>query len=122
MHRAGSPAWRVLLCEASFFSATDYRFHREGLEDACEDHGQVVICRGTIPDYPHGFSHPLATGKVFPVCGNSFCMLAHIRVAPHVSCIGDFSRHDGLFEGCDSSMLFRPIDPANAQQAAGSCC
>jgi hypothetical protein len=58
---------------------------------------------------------------VFPVCGNTFRMLAESRLAPHFDFIGDFSRHYGLFEGCGTTL---PFDgPAVTTSAtSGSCC
>jgi hypothetical protein len=113
-----------------FFSATYRLFGLDGLEDACEDHGQAVIYRGTVPGQPHELSfdahHRIETGRVFPVCGNTFRMLAESRFAPHVDLIGDFSRHFGLFPGCGGSLPF-PVDEAacDAREAAapaGTCC
>ncbi len=93
-----------------FHSATYRLFNIEGLEDACEDHGQAVIYRGTVPDHPVALPfdkhHRIETGRVFPVCGNTFRMLAESRLAPHFTFIGDFSSHYGLFGGCGSTAPF----------------
>lgn len=108
-----------------FFSATYRLFHLPELEDACEDHGQAVIYRGTIAGHPQALPfdkhHWIEAGKVFPVCGNTFRMLADSRLAPHFSFIGDFSRHYGLFEGCGTAL---PFDgPAAATSTtSGACC
>jgi arsenite methyltransferase len=107
-----------------FYSATYRLFKLDKLEDACEDHGQAVIYRGSIPNLPHGFQldkhHAIETGRVFPVCGNTFRMLQGTRFASHFEFIGDFSRHFGLFEGCGSSI---PFDAGILNQGAlGSCC
>jgi arsenite methyltransferase len=93
-----------------FFSATYRLFHLPELEDACEDHGQAVIYRGTIAEHPNALPfdkhHWIEAGKVFPVCGNTFRMLAESRLAPHFRFIGDFNRHYGLFEGCGTAIPF----------------
>lgn len=107
-----------------FHSATYRLFHIDGLEDACEDHGQAVIYRGTIPEHPHQLPfdkhHLIETGRVFPVCGNTYRMLAESRFADHFTFIGDFSRHYGLFAGCGGSL---PFDTTTAEASAGgSCC
>ena len=98
-----------------FFSATYRLFHLPELEDACEDHGQAVCYRGSIEDHPDVLPfdkhHRFDTGRVVPVCGNTWRMLAESRFAPHVSLMGDFSRHFGPFAGCGTTMPF-----------AGSCC
>jgi hypothetical protein len=83
-----------------------------------------VIYRGTIPDNAHQFvldkHHTIATGRVFPICGNTWRMLKETRFADHFTFIGDFSRHFGLFEGCGSSM---PFDlTVAATQEASPCC
>lgn len=103
-----------------FHSATYRLFNLPDLEDACEDHGQAVIYRGTVPGHPCAFPldkhHQIETGRVFPVCGNTFRMLTETRLAPHFSAIGDFSAHYGLFAGCGSSS---PFDRAVGDCSAG---
>ena len=36
-------------------------------------------------------------GKVFPVCGNTWCMLADTRFAPHFDFVGNFATHYRLW-------------------------
>jgi SAM-dependent methyltransferase len=111
-----------------FFSATYRLFHLPELEDACEDHGQAVIYRGTIAEHPHALPfdkhHWIEAGKVFPVCGNTFRMLADSRLAAHFDFIGDFSHHYGLFAGCGSELPFDESALATTQAtgSSGSCC
>ena len=111
------------LGETRFYSATYRLFKLDALEDACEDHGQAVIYRGSIAQHAHRFDldkhHAIETGRVFPVCGNTFRMLHDTRFAPHFEFIGDFSRHYGLFAGCGELM---PFDRPGADTLAGSCC
>ena len=106
-----------------FFSATYRLFNIENLETACEDYGQAVIYRGSIPHHPHRFildkHHDIETGKVFPVCGNTWRMLHDSRFKLHFDFIGDFSRHYGLFEGCGSTM---PFDNSNIVNGGAACC
>lgn len=109
--------------ETRFYSATYRLFRLPALEDACEDHGQAVIYNGTIPDHTHRFDldghHAIETGRIFPVCGNSFRMLQETRFAPHFTFIGDFTRHYGLFPGCGTTVPFnQAADTAND----GACC
>jgi arsenite methyltransferase len=105
-----------------FFSATYRLFNLGGLESACEDYGQAVIYRGTIPGHPQRFvldkHHDMERGRVFPVCGNTWRMLEHTRFAPHFEFIGDFARHFGIFLGCGTSM---PFDAGAAAGSAGCC-
>ncbi|MFO7553353.1 MAG: methyltransferase domain-containing protein [Haliea sp.] len=104
------PALTAKLGNIRFFSATYRLFKLEGLESDCEDYGQAVVYRGTVPNCPHGFAldshHIIETGRVFPVCGNTWRMLQDTRFAPHFDFIGDFSRHYGIFEGCGVAMPF----------------
>lgn len=106
-----------------FFSATYRLFKLGGLECACEDYGQAVIYRGSIPDHPHRFvldkHHDMETGRVFPVCGNTWHMLHDTRFHDHFDFIGDFSRHYGLFEGCGGGL---PFDTAATGGETSSCC
>ncbi len=109
----------ALVGEARFFSATYRLFNIPELEDACEDHGQAVIYRGSIAESPTKLvldqHHSIEAGKVFPVCGNTYRMLQQTRFAEHFSFIGDFDRHFGLFEGCGSAI---PFDTAVSASAA----
>lgn len=106
-----------------FFSATYRLFKLEGLEGACEDYGQAVVYRGTIPEHPHRFvldkHHHIETGRAFPVCGNTWRMLHDTRLRPHFDLSGDFSRHFGLFPGCGATLPFDGEAPA---QGKSGCC
>lgn len=105
-----------------FFSATYRLFKLDGLEPACEDFGQAVVYRGTIPDHPHRFvldkHHDIETGRIFAVCGNTWHMLHDSRFHEHFDFIGDFSRHYGIFAGCGSNLPFGQDESA----AASGCC
>lgn len=105
-----------------FFSATYRLFKLDQLETACEDYGQAVVYKGTIANHPDSFvldkHHFIETGKVFPVCGNTWSMLKETRFAEHFEFIGDFSRHYGIFEGCGTAL---PFETSSASGVA-SCC
>lgn len=107
----------------NFYSAAYRLFKLDELESACEDYGQAVIYQGTIPNNPHQFvldkHHAIDTGRVFPVCGNTWRMLKETRFAEHFTFIGDFSKHFGLFEGCGSVM---PFDTSTNAAEASPCC
>lgn len=104
------PALQARIGNLQFYSATWRLFKLDGLETACEDYGQAVIYRGSIPDHPHRFildkHHHIETGRVFPVCGNTWRMLHDTRLAPHFEFIGNFDQHYGLFEGCGDAIPF----------------
>lgn len=108
---------------ARFYSATYRLFKIKDLETACEDYGQAVIYRGGVPEAPHAFEldghHRFERGRVFPVCGNSWRMLAESRFANHFDFMGDFSRHFGIFPGCGTNI---PFDTHSAKNSASDVC
>lgn len=95
---------------AKFYSATYRLFKIPALENSCEDYGQAVRYRGGIAHNPDFFSldkhHFIETGKVFPVCGNTWHMLRESRFADYFDFLGDFSPHYGIFEGCGTDNPF----------------
>jgi len=100
-----------------FYSMTVRVFKLEGLEDRCEDYGQVGYYLGTIPEHPWSFAlddhHTFVTGKALLVCGNTAAMVSETRYGRHFRVVGDRSLHYGLFdcgvaesagaEGCEGS-------------------
>jgi arsenite methyltransferase len=109
---------------AKFFSATYRLFKLDGLETACEDYGQAVIYKGSIAEQPDAFEldghHLIERGKVFPVCGNTWRMLADTRLRRHFDFIGDFSTHYGIFPGCGTSIPFASSEAP--KPSSGGCC
>lgn len=112
-----------------FFSATWRLFRVDGLEHACEDYGQAVVYRGSVPGQPSHFvldkHHHLDSGRVFPVCGNTWRMLHDSRLRPHFDFFGNFERHFGLFAGCGETMPFDAVAadaPAAANAERSGCC
>jgi SAM-dependent methyltransferase len=107
-----------------FFSATYRLFKLPNLESACENYGQAVIYKGSIPHHEKVFKldkhHQIDTGKVFLVCGNSYRMLHETRFAPHFEFIGNWERHYGIFEGCGTSLPFD--DNQDVKDATSGCC
>jgi arsenite methyltransferase len=117
-------AMRQKLGQARFFSATYRLFKLEGLEPACEDYGQAVVYRGGVVEQEKAFEldshHIIERGKVFPVCGNSWRMLAETRFAPYFDFVGDFDTHYGIFAGCGTSLPFDESAPGTKKKS--SCC
>jgi SAM-dependent methyltransferase len=117
----GDPAVAAKLDGIAFFSAT-YRLFRLDLEMQCEDYGQAVRYKGTVPGQERVFEldghHHIEAGRMFPICGNSWKMLAETRFAPHFEFFGDFSNHYGVFPDCGVSVPFGagegsvPVTPA----------
>jgi arsenite methyltransferase len=105
-----------------FFSATYRLFNLDNLESDCEDYGQAVIYKGSIPHQSHAFvldkHHYIERGRVFPVCGNTWRMLHDTRFSSHFEYIGDFSLHYGLFENCGGSL---PFDQSSEEGQDGCC-
>lgn len=111
------------LGERRFYSATYRLFKLDELEPACEDYGQAVRYKGTIEHHAEHFvldqHHVIPTGKVFPVCGNTWRMLHDTRFRDHFEFIGDWDTHYGIFEGCGTLM---PFEEGNAPQVSSSAC
>ena len=104
-----------------FYSATYRLFKLEGLETACEDYGQAVRYKGTVPDAPESFlldgHHRFETGRVMAVCGNTALMLAKSRFGRHFDFFGDMTKHFGTFPGCGTNMPF-----STEARNDGACC
>lgn len=118
-----NPEIQALLGPARFESITYRLFKIDGLEDACEDFGQAVRYRGTVPGLPDAFDlddhHHFETGRAALVCGNSHLMLAATRFAEHFEFFGDMSTHHGAFVDCGGPAPGG--DPGDAD-GGGSCC
>ncbi|MEE9389029.1 MAG: methyltransferase domain-containing protein [Paracoccaceae bacterium] len=120
-----NPVLQAKLGRIGFTSATYRLFKIDGLEPACEDYGQAVIYKGTLPNAPDAFvldkHHEIEAGKVFAVCGNTYKMLADSRFCEHFEFIGSWDTHFGLFADCGGETPFG--DAANADGSdAPSCC
>lgn len=117
------PALAPRLGKLRFFSATYRLFKLDELESDCEDYGQAVIYKGTVPNCAHAFvldkHHFIETGRVFPVCGNTWRMLQDTRFATHFEFIGNFDTHYGIFEGCGGGL---PFDASPGVKKEDSCC
>ena len=104
--------------DIKFYSATYRLFKLPGiLESDCEDYGQAVIYKGTIPQHNSSWNldnhHKIIKGKIFPVCGNTWNMLNCTRFKDHFEFIGNFNTHYGIFDGCGTGIPF---------ENGGSCC
>jgi len=106
-----------------FFSATYRLFKLAGLEPRCEDYGQAVRYKGTVPGHTRALTldghHVIEKGRMFAVCGNTWRMLAETRLADHFEFFGDFSTHYGIFPGCGELMPFT-ADVTDAE--ISGCC
>jgi SAM-dependent methyltransferase len=106
-----------------FYSATYRLFKIAGLETECEDYGQAVRYRGSITHHPYRLvldkHHAIETGRLFPVCGNTWRMLHDTRFREHFEFFGDWRTHHGLFANCGGGL---PFDEAAETDSEGSCC
>lgn len=109
----------------NFHSATYRLFKLPELEMQCEDYGQAVIYKGTVRGQERVFElddhHHIEAGKIFPICGNSWKMLADSRFAEHFDFIGDFSTHYGIFPDCGVAVPFTGADTQSADAPAACC-
>ncbi len=118
------------LGDRRFFSATYRLFKLDSLEPACEDYGQAVRYKGSVAHHPDKFvldeHHVIETGKLFPVCGNTYRMLRETRFAEHFDFFGNWDTHFGIFEGCGTAMPFSSTseNDGSSQGASdgGACC
>jgi SAM-dependent methyltransferase len=108
-----------------FFSATYRLFRLEGLEPACEDYGQAVAYRGTVPHCAQALvldkHHRFERGRVTPVCGNTYRMLHETRLRAHFAFFGGWETHYGAFAGCGGGLPFDDA-PGAGTAGAGPCC
>jgi SAM-dependent methyltransferase len=125
------PELRSVVGPAKFYSITYRLFKVEGIEDRCEDYGQVAKYKGTIPGAPFSYElddhHEFVTGKPMLVCGNTALMCGSSWLASHFEVVGDFSTHYGLFDcsdgsGAASAVGAKPAGDAKGSCAPGTCC
>ncbi|MCF6281174.1 MAG: methyltransferase domain-containing protein [Candidatus Polarisedimenticolaceae bacterium] len=121
----GNPELIERIGHINFFSATYRLFKLDGLEPACEDHGQAVVYKGGIAHSEQDFlldkHHLIEKGRHFAVCGNTYRMLNESRFAPHFEFYGSWDNHFGIFPGCGMSLPF-DIKQTEGRSDGGSCC
>lgn len=109
-----------------FYSVTYRLFKIDELEPDCEDYGQAVMYKGSIEDSPEFYTldngHTFYTGKVEPVCGNSYLMLEKTRFKEHFQFIGSFDKHYGIFPGCGTSNPFESLHSNTEVSGISGCC
>lgn len=114
------PYVELLVGPTTFWSIKVRAFKLAGLEDICEDYGQVATYLGTLPDMPHAFTlddhHTFITGKPMLVCGNTAVMVGETRFGRHFRIVGDRSTHFGPFD-CSGGGVKEGGDAS-----AGGCC
>ena len=115
------PYAELLVGPTTFWSMTVRAFKLDGLEDCCEDYGQVATYLGTMPDAPAAFvlddHHRFIAGKPMLVCGNTAAMVGESRFGRHFRVDGDRATHFGKFD-CSPSGTSLANDPG----PVSSCC
>ncbi|CAM9305033.1 unnamed protein product [Choristocarpus tenellus] len=115
----------------NFFSATYRLFKLPELETDCEDYGEAVIYKGTVPTSPRSFTldnhHVIDTGRVFPVCRNTLHMLKGTRFSPHFEKVGGGETHFGIYPDCGKSLPFASATESGqgvgkSGGGGGGCC
>lgn len=112
-----------------FYSATYRLWNMPSLEPHCEDYGQAVIYKGTLPRYPSGWvldkHHYFEKGRIMDVCGNTYNMLKESLLAEHFEFVGNFDTHFGIFDGCGTTMPYDDVESASEGKTGstkGGCC
>jgi SAM-dependent methyltransferase len=120
----GDPEQAAKVEGYTFTSATYRLFKIRELEPRCEDYGQAVRYKGTVPGHERAFvldgHHLIEAGRAFPVCGNTWRMLKDTRFAEHFDFYGDFSNHFGIFRGCGVENPYRAQEDETAM--TNGCC
>ena len=110
--------------DIKFYSVTYRLWKIDGLESDCEDYGQAVAYKGGIPENVTALAldnhHYFPKGKIMPVCGNTYNMLAKTRYSKYFEFYGTWDTHFGIFEGCGGSSPFSQENGADC--ADGFCC
>jgi len=112
------------LGQIKVYSATYRLWKLDDLESHCEDYGQAVIYKGTVPVCPDVFEldghHAIEKGRVFCVCGNTWKMIHDTRFKRHFDFIGNFDTHYGIYDGCGTSIPF--ASAKDGSSGGGACC
>lgn len=102
---------------ARFRSVRLRLFKLEGLDERCEDYGQVATYRGGLPGAEARFvlddHHAFEPGRPERVCGNTAAMLGETRLAPWFRIEGDRGVHHGRFP-CGSTLATARQSPSEA--------
>jgi hypothetical protein len=109
-----------------FYSAT-YRLWKLDLEPYSENYGQAVVYKGSMDRHPSRWRldkhHNFETGKIHPVCGNTYKMLHETRLKEYFDFVGTWDKHFGIFEVSGSIIPFdRPAAASGKGASTGGCC
>ena len=115
------PELHAVVGNAKFFSITYRLFKLPGLDDRCEDYGQIAWYNGTIDGLASGYQlddhHYFETGRPVLVCGNTADMIQHTWLAEHFRVDGSKAVHYGVFD-CKGSR----VAPQTEKSSCGTNC
>lgn len=109
------------------FKSETYRlFNLEGLDDRCEDYGQVATYCREIPYLGPLFQlddhHVFELNRPERVCGNTAAMLQQTRYAPYFQIAGDQSVHYGVFDCVETMAAAQYAERTTGRASSGACC
>ena len=97
--------------DVTFSSVTIRAFKIAGLEDRCEDYGQIATYKGDIPFFPHKFDldsgHSFIKNKPMLVCRNTSKILSESRFGKYFT-VTEPIEHFGLFPDCEQEKIVMP--------------
>ncbi len=109
---------------AANFSSRTYRlFKLAGLDEQCEDYGQLVTYRGGLPGAERVFwlddHHAFEAGRPERICGNTAAMLQETRLSEWFEVQGAKDAHYGAYP-CEPTLAARQYGASTG--ASGACC
>ena len=112
---------------AARFGSETYRlFKLDGLDDRCEDYGQLATYRREIPHLGPLFKlddhHLFELNRPERVCGNTAAMLRDTRFGEFFEVVGDESVHYGVFDCSETMAAAQYAESQGTGASATSCC
>jgi arsenite methyltransferase len=118
-----SPDIRRKVGAARFVSSTLRLFKLDGLDERCEDYGQIATYQGSIDEAGALFRlddhHVFEAGRAERVCGNTAEMLRNTRLGAHFEVTGTRDVHYGVFE-CAATIASGAYDEPDGDP--NNCC
>ncbi|NEQ96059.1 MAG: methyltransferase domain-containing protein [Cyanothece sp. SIO2G6] len=110
---------------ARFYSATYRLFKIEGLDDQCEDYGQLATYKGGILGAESLFwlddHHAFEAHRPERICANTAAMLEQTRFSKWFEIQGSKTQHFGVFD-CGLTMAATDFQTKEQLTSFSSCC
>jgi ubiquinone/menaquinone biosynthesis C-methylase UbiE len=130
--RVDDPALAKKIGSARFASVTMRLFKLAGLDEQCEDYGQIATYRGGLDGAQSVFwlddHHAFEARRPERVCGNTADMIRSTRFAPFFDVTGSKETHFGAFP-CGPTMAARASpspspssSSSSSSSTSGACC